>query len=131
MARTKSPERVADVGIWYAIAAARFGLGIVFLWVFFNKRDSFHDWRTVAAWLCSFISVALIFGIMIRLASTLGSIILIAACIKTFPEATPMRTGGYIVYSILLWIIFFGYPHQVLGIGAWWRRNIARWRWLW
>ncbi len=73
----------------------------------------------------------MVLGILVRLVTAVGSLLLALAWAKSLSGMTPMRTGGYLVYIVLLWIIFFGYPHQVLSIGAWWRRNVARWRWLW
>lgn len=131
MVRKKSNKKNADTGLWYAIALARFAMAAVFFWIFFNRREFAHDVHAIAIWVCAAIGLALIFGVLVRAATVTGSVLLALVWLKTFGGSTNVLTESYLLDIVLLWIIFFGYPHQVLSIGAWWRHNVARWRWLW
>lgn len=77
------------------------------------------------------IGLALFTGIAVRIAVVTGSILLALMWAASLPIHTNPVVDEHILYIVLLWIIFFGYPNQVLSLGSWWRSGPARWRWLW
>lgn len=168
MARARVGKATSE-SIWYAIAAARFLLGFIFLWAFFDKLFGLHyATPTARAWLhggsptkgflisthgpfaglfhslagrgwvdwlfmigLASIGLALISGIAVRIATVAGTILLALMWAASLPIASNPAIDEHVMYIALLWIIFFGYPNQVLSLGAWWRAGPARWRWLW
>jgi thiosulfate dehydrogenase (quinone) large subunit len=77
------------------------------------------------------IGLALLSGIMVRVAVVSGTILLAFMWAASLPLTANPAIDEHVLYIVLLWIIFFGYPNQVLGLGALWRSGPARWRWLW
>jgi thiosulfate dehydrogenase (quinone) large subunit len=77
------------------------------------------------------IGLALVLGIGVRIAVVAGTILLLMMWAASLPISTNPFVDEHVVYIIVLWIIFFGYPNQVLSLGAWWRGGPARFRWLW
>lgn len=91
--------------------------------------QSWADWLFMIG--LAGIGLALLTGVAVRIAVVTGSILLALMWAAALPiRATPV-IDDHIIYVVLLWIVFFGYRHQVLSLGAWWRGSIARWRWLW
>lgn len=91
-----------------------------------------HGW---ADWLFMIglagIGAALLLGIAVRIAVVTGTVLLALMWAASLPIASNPGIDEHVLYIALLWIIFFGYPNQVLSLGAWWRSGPARWRWLW
>jgi thiosulfate dehydrogenase [quinone] large subunit len=78
------------------------------------------------------IGVALITGIAVRIAVVTGSLLLALIWAASLPiHSSPIAIDEHVLYIVMLWVIFLGYPHQVWSLGAWWRAGFARWRWLW
>jgi thiosulfate dehydrogenase [quinone] large subunit len=91
-----------------------------------------HTW---ADWLFMIglagIGVALLLGIIVRFAVVVGSILLALMWMASLPIATNPAIDEHIVYIVALWVVFLGYPNQVLSLGSWWRGSLGRGRWLW
>ncbi|MFI5275272.1 MAG: hypothetical protein ACHQT5_00415 [Candidatus Saccharimonadales bacterium] len=77
------------------------------------------------------IGLALLTGIAVRIAVVMGTVLLAMMWAASLPIHANPVIDEHVFYIILLWIIFFGYPKQVLSLGSWWRGSLARWRWLW
>lgn len=77
------------------------------------------------------IGLALLTGIAVRIAVVTGTILLLLMWAALLPIKVNPVIDEHVLYIALLWIIFFGYPNQVLSLGSWWRNGPARWRWLW
>jgi len=168
MAQSRT-KRTPESLTWYAVAAARFLLGFVFLWTFFDKLFGLHyGTSSSAAWIhggsptrsylaavhgpfaglfhamagqtwvdwlfmigIAGIGLALVLGIAVRIAVVSGTLLLLLMWAASLPIRSNPFVDEHVLYIALLWIIFFGYRHQVLSFGAWWRGGPARFRWLW
>lgn len=77
------------------------------------------------------IGFALLTGIAVRIAVVTGSVLFALMWAASLPMRANPVLDEHLLAIVLLWIIFFGYPNQVLSLGSWWRGSLARWRWLW
>ena len=77
------------------------------------------------------IGLALLIGVAVRIAVVTGTLLLAMMWAASLPLHANPAIDEHVLYIVLLWIIFFGYPNQVLSLGSWWRGSLARWRWLW
>jgi len=79
------------------------------------------------------IGVALLVGVGIRLAATLGSVLLFFMWMASLPLENNPLIDDHLVYITALAAICFGLPQQKLSLAKWWQGSpvVKQNRWLW
>src|SRR3989338_3220083 len=129
----------------YFWAIVRVFMGLIFLWAFLDKliglgfatcRDSASN---VVSYMCysSWVNGGsptfgfLTHGIMIRLGSLTGSLMLLLMWTALFPPANHPFIDDHIIYSFVMLGFAFVHTCKHLGLGKWWTSlKFVKNRWL-